>query len=85
MLDYDYVINHTHTESGKDEIVDSLINGSNKKIWLRSLSNEWGRLAQGNNEGVKGTDTIDFTHQHEVLHDKDVTHAIFVCNYRLLK
>ena len=77
--------NHMFAASGKKETVDSLINGDNSKVWLRSLSNEWGRLAQGNYHGTKGTDTIEFTHQHEISPEKSVTHASFVCNYCPLK
>ena len=55
-----YFRNYIYIETSKREIVDILITRKNKDIWLRSLSNEWGRLAQGNNLGVKGTNTIDF-------------------------
>ena len=34
---------------------------------------------------MKGTDTIDFIYQHEVPQNKDITYAIFVCDYQLLK
>ena len=80
-----HTIHHIYTEDGKKETVDSLIEGSNSKIWMRSLSNEWGRLAQGNQNNINGTDTIDFIFQHEVPKEKDVTYATFVCDYRPLK
>ena len=35
--------------------------------------------------GLKGTDTIQFVHQHEVPKDKKVTYASYVCDYRPLK
>ena len=54
-------------------------------MWLRSLSNEWGCLAQGNDNGVKGTDTIQFIHKHQVLDDNQVTYASYVFNYQPLK
>ena len=85
IFNYNNTINHIYTSEGKKETVDLLINGKNKHIWLQSLSNEWGRLAQGNNEGVKGTDTIDFIYQNQVPTDRDVTYATFVCDYRPLK
>ena len=56
-----------------------------KDIWRVSLSNEWGRLAQGNKHNVTSTDTIDFIYQHEVPSDRDVTYATFVLDYRPLK
>ena len=52
---------------------------------MQSLSNEWGRLAQSNDNGVLATDTIDFIHRHEVPDGRDVTYATFVLNYRPLK
>ena len=85
IFDYNLQANHIYSESGKREIVDSLINRKNKQVWLRSLSNEWGKLVQGNNEGVKGTDIIDFIYQKEVPNNKDVMYATFICNYHPLK
>ena len=51
----------------------------------RSLSNEWGRLAQGNKYGVQSTDTIDFIFKHEVPTGCRVTYATYVVDYRPLK
>ena len=51
----------------------------------KSLSNEWGRLAQGNKHGVRSTDTIDFIQKHAVPHDRTVTYASFVLDYKPLK
>ena len=44
------------------------------------MSNEIGRLAQGNDRGVKLTDTIDFIFKNEMPTDKIVTYANFVCD-----
>ena len=49
-----------HPETGKKQTLQQLITGNNKNSWLQSLSNEWGRLAQGNQFGINGTDTIEF-------------------------
>ena len=76
---------HIFRPDGKKETMDSLLSGPNGTVWLRSLSNEWGRLASGNQYGVKGTETIQFIHQHEVPTDRDVTYATFVCDLRPLK
>ena len=38
-------VNHIFTPCSKHEMVDSLINGTNKEVWIKILSNEWGRLA----------------------------------------
>ena len=61
--------------------MDTLLQGSDRNIWLQSLSNEWGRLAQSNDKGVFATDTIDFICKEEVPHSRNVTYATFVLNY----
>ena len=53
--------------------------------WAPALSNEWGRLAQGNYGGVKATDTIDFIPITQLPTDKKTTYASFVCDHRPLK
>jgi hypothetical protein len=78
-------VNHIFQENGKKETIDRLLNSINKHIWMRSLSNEWGRLAQGNKYGVIGIDTIEFISQHDVPKDKRVTYATYVVDYRPLK
>ena len=42
-------------------------------------------MAQGNTNGVRHTNTIDFVHKHEVPGDRDVTYATFVLDHRPLK
>ena len=44
-----------------------------------------GCLAQGNDYGVKATDTIDFIFKHQVPSTAKVTYANFVCDHRPLK
>ena len=61
------------------------MNSINRHVWTRSLSNEWGRLAQGNKYGVTGTDTIECIAQQDVPTDKRVTYATYVVDYRPLK
>ena len=48
------------------------------------MSNELGRAAQGNSK-VKGNDTLDFIHKHEVPVNKTVTYSNFICDFRPLK
>jgi hypothetical protein len=61
-LIFEHVSNHVfHPVTGKKQSLDSLINGTDKVSWLSSLSNEWGRLAQGNDNGVASTDTIELS------------------------
>ena len=76
---------HIYDASGKRLTIDKLIKGDNKETWLRSLSMEFGRLAQGNIHGVQSTDTIDFIAYHEVPSNEKVTYAQCVCDHRPLK
>ena len=57
---------HIFRPNGTKETIDSMLQGPLRAVWEKSLSNEWGRLAQGNKYGVRSTDTIDFVHKHEV-------------------
>jgi len=52
------------------------------KNWNISSANEFGRLAQGIGNRVKGTDTIFFIPRSAVPADRTVTYARFVCAYR---
>ena len=77
---------HIFDPTGKKQTLDNLLNGSHgKSRWSPALSNKWGRLAQGNSNGVESTDTIDFIHSAEVPHNKKVTYASFACDHRPLK
>ena len=76
---------HIYRSYGRKETLDTVLKGSDQDIWRESLSNEWGRLAQGNNAGVCSTDTIDFIHCKEVPVGRDITYASFVLDYRPLK
>jgi hypothetical protein len=78
-------VNHIYNKNGKKETIDSLLRGPNKEVWKKAVSNEFGRLAQGNIFGVTATDTIDFIHKHEYPSNRDITYASFVCDYRPLK
>ena len=49
------------------------------------MSDELGRLAQGNIYGVKETDTIDFIYKGVVHANQLITYANFICDYRPLK
>ena len=85
IFDYYHSVNHIYNTDSKSETVDLLINGNNKATWLMSLSNEQRELGQGNETGIKGTDTIDFISRQQVLNDKDVAYDTFVYDYQLLK
>ena len=66
--------------------IDALLNGEHGQTrWNPALSNEWGRLAQGNCNGIISTDTIDFIPFHLVPKHKKTTYVSFVCSHRPLK
>ena len=44
-----------------------------------------GRFAQGNKHGVVAQDAIDNISREQVLRDRDITYAQFVCDHRPLK
>ncbi len=58
-----------------------------KDVWNRSTADEFGRLAQGIGGRIKGMDTIQFIHKHEIPADrlKDITYIKFVCTVRTKK
>ena len=62
----------------KKEIVNSPSNRENGEALQQSLSNKWGRLAQGNAHKVKGIDTMMLIPKAEVLKNKAITHASFL-------
>ena len=72
---------HIYNNDGKRESLDSLMTGSHRDIWIQSMSNELGRLAQGNDSGIKYTDTINFIPKKEVPAGCSITYASFVCDY----
>ena len=66
--------------------LDKLLQGPHgKSRWEPALSNEWGRLAQGNDMGVEATNTIKFIRYSDVPSSKKVTYLAFVCDERPLK
>ena len=53
-------MNHIFDNNGKRQTLEVLLKGPGSNIWQRSTSNEFGRLAQGNQFGIQGTDTLEF-------------------------
>ena len=76
---------HVYNTDGKKETINTLLFGLDSKIWTRSMSNELGRLAQGNIYGVTATDTIYFIFKHDVPTNQPVTYSNFNCDHRPLK
>ena len=81
-----FFASHIFDSTGRKQTLDNLLNSKDGPTrWTPALSNEWGRLAQGNDAGVEHTDTIDFIFSHEVPTHKKVTYATFACDHRPLK
>ena len=62
-----------------------LFNHSNKVLrqrWHRSAANEFGRLAQGVGNRIRGTDTIHFIHPSKIPKGRTATYARTVCEHR---
>lgn len=53
-----------------------------RATWLHSAANEFGRLAQGVGNRIKGTDTIKFIPISAIPRGRTVTYARFVCELR---
>ena len=49
------------------------------------MSNELGRVAQGNDAGVKFTDCVEYISYNDVPKDRKVTYASFVADFRPTK
>ena len=62
-----------------------MANPDTKPIWEKSCANEFGRLAQGVGDRVKGTNTIFFIPRSKVPKHKKVTYPRIVCDYRPTK
>ena len=77
-------IAHVYNAHGDKQSLDKLLN-KNPTRWLAALSNEWGCLSNGNDTGVKSTNTLEYIFHHEVPTDKKVTYASYVCDHRPLK
>lgn len=65
--------------------IDDFIKETMKETWLRFTANEFGRLANGIPNRVRGTDCIVFIPKSKVPPNKKVTYANMVCDYRPLK
>ena len=62
-----------------------MANPQTKPIWEKSCAIEFGRLAQGVGNRVKGTNTIFFNPRSNVPTHKEVTYPRIVCDYRPTK
>ena len=63
-----------------------LIQGPDKDIWLKSLANDFGRLAQGVKDRMPtGNSTIFFIHPSEIPAHKKVTYGRLVLDIRPLR
>ena len=70
-------------QNGKKKSIDNLLN-DDISTWGLALSNELGRLSQGNGP-VVGNNAIVFVKKSDIPCGKKVTYANMVCDYRPLK
>ena len=80
-----HTLNYIFDASGKKLTLSELLQGPTNDIWSRSLSNELGRLTQGNDFGVSFSNFMRFIPHSSVPKDRKVTYANFVCDHRPLK
>ena len=73
---------HVFNDNGKKETINALLFGHVSVLWTKSMSNELGRLSQGNIYGVKATNTIEFIFKGDVSANLSINYANFVCDYR---
>ena len=78
-------LNHIFDKFGNRQSLEKLLKSNDKATWNKSLSNEIGRLTNGNIHGVKARQCMKFIYFHQVPRDSKVTYANFVCDYRPLK
>jgi hypothetical protein len=62
-----------------------LFNGNSSKVRNKNMSNELGRLAHGNDHGVKHTDIIRFIKKTKMPKEKKVIYANFRADHRPFK
>ena len=73
-----------YKEYGSKESIDSLLRGEMASTWCKSFSHELGWLAHGIDH-IKGNDVVHFIRKFEVPHDRIITYANIMCDYRPLK
>ena len=56
-----------------------------KNLLTQSMSNEMGRLSQGNDVGVKANDCVYFIHHQYFPNNRNITYENFVCDCQPLK
>ena len=76
---------YIYNDERKRLTIDKLVKGEDSETCLKSLSMEFGRLAQGNKYGVQCTDTIYFISQKDVPMREKVTYKQCVCDHLPLK
>ena len=72
-------------ESGKQLNYKQLLRHPKyKEAWKRSAADEFGQLAQGVGNRVKGTNTIHFIYESDIptKRKKDITYGSFLCTVR---
>ena len=73
-------------KTGKKLTLRQLLkNPETNQTCAKSSSNEFGRLMNGNTDGIHGTNTMQMVAPANIPQTKKVTYASMVCDYRPLK
>ena len=78
-------LNHIFDQFGNRQSLEVLLKGEDADTWTKALSNELGRLTNGNIHGVTARQCMKFISHLQVPKDRKVTYANFVCDHRPLK
>ena len=72
--------------TGKKETLKSLLNNQlTRSTWNRASSNKYGRLMNGNDDGIKGTKTMEPIALSAIPNDCKITYGTMACDHRPLK
>ena len=73
-------------KTGKKETLKTLLNNQlTRPIWQKAASNEYGRLMDGNNTNMLGTNTMKPVTLQEIPKNCKITYGTMVCDHRPLK
>ena len=71
---------HIYNKQGGKETIDALLMGKDSDTWWKAVGNEIGILANGIDNRVRATKSIEFIRKEEVPTGRTVTYANFLCD-----
>ncbi len=79
---FEQALKAVHPDTGVLSEYKDLRTSSEGQRWELAMSHELGRLAQGNDYGTEGTNSMHFIHKHEVPEGETATYCRIVADYR---